>query len=459
MEWFSVLPLVVVLALLFRQQHMLVAGFAGGLLALIVAALFRDQLPVVQETVEGATQTVVLDLPRAFQRFNRTIPEMLSFTSPIVNAAAAFMVAGVGGFAALLELARRRMGGRVEFLAAFVVLLQAFATYTAGLGAGNTVITAPLIAAAVGASPGVMAGMALATAGAFTTSPSSAESALTSRLAGLDDVGPYVTAMRPFFLLAVLVGTIVAWWSVRRGQAAPAGPVAHAADTSVGQATDKTPQSSKVGPHTSTGRLWSTAAPALWLLAAVVLSRPLNNLLGSWGLPPIFSPLFYISVTVALVALLRLSSLNDTAQSLVDGGSFILVRLFAVGIFLAFINMIRDIGAFQVLANAALSVPAGIVVPVTALVGFLIAIPAGAYSVAVMALIGPVLGEAGFSPLQLGFVMMVIGMGTQISWVQINVASLSYGFNVSIPQVVRNNAPVVVPFAVLLAMLSLVFGR
>lgn len=454
MAWIAVIPLIVVLVLLFRQQNMVVAAAAGGLLAIAIAYLFRDQLPLVQETVNGQTRTVILDLKRAFYRFSSTIPAMLSFTSPIVNASAAAMIAAFGGFAALLEIARRRLKGRIELLAAFVVLLQAFATYTAGLGAGNTVITAPLIAAAVGATPGVIVGMAIATAGAFTTSPSSAESALTSRIAGLSDVGPYVADMRPYFLLAVAIGMAIAWWDVRRrkGVFVPGDDVKATGDAPT------TIDDFGVNAETPARRLWARATPALWLLGAVVLGRPLNDLFVAWGLPQFFSPMVYISITVALVFLMRLGTIDSAAQKLIDGGSFILVRLFAVGLFLAFINMISDIGAFQLIANAALQVPKGIVVPVAALVGFLIAIPAGAYSVAVMGLIGPALGAAGFTPLQLGFVMMVIGMGTQMSWSQLNVASLSYGFKVSIPRIVRINAPGVIAMALLLAVLAYFFG-
>ena len=454
MAWIAVIPLIVVLVLLFRQQNMVVAAAAGGLLAIAIAYLFRDQLPLVQETVNGQTRTVILDLKRAFYRFSSTIPAMLSFTSPIVNASAAAMIAAFGGFAALLEIARRRLKGRIELLAAFVVLLQAFATYTAGLGAGNTVITAPLIAAAVGATPGVIVGMAIATAGAFTTSPSSAESALTSRIAGLDDVGPYVAEMRMFFLLTVAIGMVIAWWDVRRrkGVFVPGDDV---------KTTDGAPTSTEdfgLSPATPASQLWAHATPALFLLGAVVLGRPLNDLFVGWGLPQLFSPMFYISITVALVFLMRLGTIDSAAQKLIEGGSFILVRLFAVGLFLAFVNMISDIGAFQLIAKAALQVPKSLVVPVAALVGFLIAIPAGAYAVAVMGLIGPALGAAGFTPLQLGFVMMVIGMGTQMSWSQLNVASLSYGFKVSIPRIVRINAPGVIAMALLLAFLAYIFG-
>lgn len=133
MEWLSIIPIIVVLVLLFRQQNMLVAGFVGGLLALIIAAIFGESLPMVTEEVDGKTVDVTLNLERAYDQFLSTIPEMLSFTSPIVNSAAAAMVAGVGGYAATLELARRALRGRVEYLAAFIVLLQALAAYAAGL--------------------------------------------------------------------------------------------------------------------------------------------------------------------------------------------------------------------------------------------------------------------------------------------------------------------------------------
>jgi hypothetical protein len=90
-------------------------------------------------------------------------------------------------------------------------------------------------------------------------------------------------------------------------------------------------------------------------------------------------------------------------------GSFILVRLFAVGLFLAFVNMISDIGALVDCQRR--SRFQEFVVSVAALVGFLIAIPAGAYAVAVMRISSA--GRGRFHPLQLGFVMMAIGMGTR----------------------------------------------
>jgi hypothetical protein len=298
--------------------------------------------------------------------------------------------------------------------------------------------------------------MAIATAGAFTTSPSSAETALTSRIAGLDDVGPYVSDMRPFFLLAVVIGMTIAWWDVRRRNGVPVLP--ENGELKVADTASSSDDEYTVNEETPSRQLWARAVPALWLLGAVVLGRPINDVLARWDVPQLFSPMVYISVTVLLIFVMRLGTLDSAAQKLIDGASFILVRLFAVGLFLAFINMISDIGAFQVIAEAALRVPREFVVPVAALVGFLIAIPAGAYSVAVMGLIGPALGEAGFTPLQLGFVMMVIGMGTQMSWSQLNVASLSYGFNVSISRIVRINAPGVIAMALLLSVLAYIFG-
>ena len=56
------------------------------------------------------------------------------------------------------------------------------------------------------------------------------------------------------------------------------------------------------------------------------------------------------------------------------------------------------------------------------------------------------------------FRVLAIGMGTQMSWSQLNVASLSYGFKVSISRIVRINAPGVIAMALLLAGLAYIFG-
>ena len=80
------------------------------------------------------------------------------------------MVSKAGSIESLVELARRSLKGKISILAGIIVLIQGFATYMAGMGAGNTMVTAPLAAAAVGAIPEVIVAMAIVSAVGFTTS-------------------------------------------------------------------------------------------------------------------------------------------------------------------------------------------------------------------------------------------------------------------------------------------------
>ncbi len=97
-----------------------------------------------------------------------------------------FMIARSGSFKALVELLNRKLKGKLPWLAAAIVLVQALATYMAGMGAGNTMVIAPLMFAAVGFIPEVVAAMAIATAIGFTTSPASTETGLAATAAGME---------------------------------------------------------------------------------------------------------------------------------------------------------------------------------------------------------------------------------------------------------------------------------
>ncbi|HLS53293.1 MAG TPA: Na+/H+ antiporter NhaC family protein, partial [Tissierellaceae bacterium] len=179
----NIIPLAVILLLLFRKQHMLFAGLVGGVIAIIIGKMA---------------------LPQASGMFVDGINNMLSITIPIIYAASAAMVSEAGSIEALVELSRRGLGGRVSILAGIIVLIQGFATYMAGMGAGNSMVTAPLAATAVGAVPEVIAAMAIASAVGFTTSPAPTETVLAAESAGRDVVS-HATAMRPYTVLFYLL--------------------------------------------------------------------------------------------------------------------------------------------------------------------------------------------------------------------------------------------------------------
>ncbi|PUU94578.1 Na+/H+ antiporter NhaC family protein [Halanaerobium sp.] len=405
----NVIPLIVILVLLFMRKHMLFAGLVGGVLTMIIGGI---------------------SIGEATGHFIGGVSNMLGITVPILYAASAAMVAEAGSIEALVELARRSLKGRISILAGIMVLIQAFATYMAGLGAGNTMVTAPLIAAAVGAVPELIAAMAIATAVGFTTSPASTETVLAAESAGRDVIA-HAAAMRPFTILFFLLAAGLAIYGVRKRKSI---------------VVNKDKEENKKDSIS----LLKTATPAVALLVMVVAGSSINNLINI----SIFSPATAVIFTAILTVLLTPLDTAETSEALIDGSRFILTTLFSVGIFLSFINMIGDLGTFEQLAGLVEQVPQGIIVPTAMLVAFLIAIPSGAFTAGVLTLILPTLSVLGLPSEAMGFVAIATGFGTQISPVQINVAALSEGFDKEIMDIVKENAKFVIPALILLMIIA-----
>ena len=169
------IPVAVILVILFMRKHMLFAGLCGAVTAMIIGGI---------APVEAGNMVM------------EGIGTMFSYTAPILYAAAAVMVSKGGSIQAIVDIAQHALKKKIALFAGFLVLIQAFATYMAGMGAGNTMVIAPLVAAAVGAVPEVIAGMAIATAVGFTTSPASTETVLAAEAAGRDVV-EHASSMMP----------------------------------------------------------------------------------------------------------------------------------------------------------------------------------------------------------------------------------------------------------------------
>lgn len=407
------LPLAVIVGMLIARQHMLVAGAVGGVTAMVIGGIGVD-----------AASGFVLG----------GVSQLLGITVPILYAAAAALVAKGGATNAVVTLAQRGLGTRISLLAGFMVLVQALATYTAGLGAGNTMVTAPLVFAAVGAVPHVIAGMAIATAASFTTSPASTETAVTAEFAGVELVG-HANNMLPFTMLFWALGIGIAIWGVSR-----AGSMLQQ------RAVDAESEIDAL----STRELWKRAIPGIALLVMVVASGYINDLTGA----TVLTPIVVVVATVILTYVFTPLSLTDTSEGLVQGAQFILITLFGVGIFLGFINILGEIGTFERIASAAELAPEAIVVPIAAVIAFLVAIPAGAFTAGVLTLVMPALSVLGMSSTALGLVAIAAGLGTQVSPVQINVAALAYGFDREVMEVVRSNFRFVATAMGLLLLLS-----
>lgn len=204
----------------------------------------------------------------------------------------------------------------------------------------------------------------------------------------------------------------------------------------------------------SNGELFKITLPAIFLLFAVIFGPIVNDLIGF----AFFTPLVYMILTLVLIFLCTDFSMNKSVEAMVDGSTYILTRLFQVGIFLAFINVIAETGTFAVIAGVAENAPAFIVVPVAILTGILIGIPAGAYVGSVLTLVLPVAVSLNFPPLALGFVAMGVGLGSQMSFVNITMQALSSGFQIPILDVVKGNVKWLSIASVLLLVIGLIFG-
>ncbi len=408
----SIVPLILILVLLFLQVDMLVAAFAGGVMAMILGGIGIA-------TANG----VML----------KEIPGMLSVTVPIINSAIATAVFKAGGYSAALTLVRRAIGGRTELLGAFVVILQAAATYMSGIGGASAMVIAPLAFAAVGVVPGVIAGMSIAAAVSFTTSPASLETSVVNKLTGID-AGLYVSQMRPFWITFCIIAVVIAYIDAKRKKGMFQG--------------EENAEMQKL----STGELWKLTMPAIFLLFAVIAGPTVNKLVGS----PVLGPMMYSIITIFLVFLCSKFTLNQSSAAMIDGATYILTRLLAVGIFVAFVRIIEMTGAFDTIAHVVQAAPSVAYVPVAVFVGYLIGVPAGAYVGSILALILPVTVTLGFTPIQTGLVVMGVGLGSQMSPVNITMQALSAGFQIPVLQVSRGNAPYVLGCLALLMIAAFV---
>ncbi|WP_316944930.1 hypothetical protein [Citrobacter freundii] len=396
------------LILVLRNKHMILAGLVGGLTAMLVGGIGFSQASKIVMT---------------------SIPGMTGIITPVIYSAVALVLAKLGGFEALLGLSRRVFGRKQYLIAAAIVLTQALATYAAGLGAGNTMVTGPLALAIVGAVPQLIAGMAIVTAASFMTSPSGADAAAISKIANIE-IATYSDTMFPITVCLWTLGMTIAAFGVWKS-----GSVLQDEDTM----SDVTLKEQLI-----------KVMPPVYFLVVVVAGKNLNELFDY----SLFSPIFNMFSTLMLGFAVTRQSPGKLAEELVQNSSFLLTKLFAIGIFLGFINILAEIGTFTYIAEFIKSSPAFVTVPVAVFIAFCISIPAGGYSVGVSTLVMPIMVESGLSITQIGLAALAVGVGTQMSPVQINVASLSQSFKLDIQRIVKINAPYMAGVAAILCIMG-----
>lgn len=294
-------------------------------------------------------------------------------------------------------------------------------------------VLAPLAFAAVGAVPELIAAMCLAAAVSFTTSPASLETSIVSQLSGANVVD-YVVTMRPYWLLFTVIAIGIGFVGTKMRGAAFIG---------------EEPEEIKAK---SNKELFINTIPAIFLLFAVIVGPYINKAVGM----PILGPLMYLVITVALIAVCTDFNVKQSSTALVDGSQYILTRLFQVGIFITFINIIGETGAFTAIVNVAKNAPSSILVPALILAGYAIGVPAGAYVATILSLILPIAISLNLPLLAIGLITMGVGLGSQMSFVNITMQAQSSGFDIPILQVVKGNATYIIASLLLLVVIGLV---
>ena len=424
-DFLLVLPLLVTLALLLPpfRAHVIVAGFVGGILAMLIGGL---------------------DIGQATGLFTEGVTRLFGIAPVILFASTSIVLARAGSMRATLSLLNKGLKGKVEYIAPAMVIVQALAVYAAGSGAANTLVTAPLLFAAIGFDPYVLGGLSIASAGAWACSPSAAETAFISEAMNMS-VTEYVTFMRPYAVVLWILGAVIAYIGVVKAKKAGTIRPGYSpeADNNVEAPTET---ENYLGDADVAD--WRRSLPFFVLLILLVISPVVNRLLGMQLLTTFTIPF----IVLILVGLLSKINFNDLSREFVAGSKTILGYLFMVGVFLGFINMLTEIGTFEVIARLPGSLPVTLIGIGALVVAFLIAIPAAAYTTAVLIITVPIMQAIGIPTVMFGFMTLIVAQGAMISPVQVNVAASAHGFRISILRVVSNNLRFI-PIAALLVII------
>ncbi len=424
-DFLLVLPLLVTLALLLPpfRAHVIVAGFVGGILAMLIGGL---------------------DIGQATGLFTEGVTRLFGIAPVILFASTSIVLARAGSMRATLSLLNKGLKGKVEYIAPAMVIVQALAVYAAGSGAANTLVTAPLLFAAIGFDPYVLGGLSIASAGAWACSPSAAETAFISEAMNMS-VTEYVTFMRPYAVVLWILGAVIAYIGVVKAKKAGTIRPGYSpeADNNVEAPTET---ENYLGDADVAD--WRRSLPFFVLLILLVISPVVNRMLGIQLLTTFTIPF----IVLILVGLLSKINFNDLSREFVAGSKTILGYLFMVGVFLGFINMLTEIGTFEVIARLPGSLPVTLIGIGALVVAFLIAIPAAAYTTAVLIITVPIMQAIGIPTVMFGFMTLIVAQGAMISPVQVNVAASAHGFRISILRVVSNNLRFI-PIAALLVII------
>ncbi len=411
------------------RAHVIVAGFVGGILAMIIGGL---------------------SIGEATALFTEGLTRLFGIASVLLFASTATVLARAGSFKSALSILSHLLKGKVQWITTAMVFLQGLVVYGAGHGAANTLVIAPLIFAGVGFNSLVVVGLSLVSGASWATSPASAESGVISQAMGWS-VQEYTSFMIPFTVTIWVIGAVLAFIGVTRaikkGTLQPGVPPADA--KAEGEEATHGKQEYLGSPD---AKDWMRALPFFVLLACMVFGPLINRGLGV----PIFTNFTIPFLVLLLAAALVKIPLNTLAAEFVLGSRTILMYLFVVGVFLGFVNMMGAIGTFEVIASLPGGLSGWFVGVAAIIIAFIIAVPSATYTAAIDALILPIMAAAGVPVVLFGFVGVAVAQGAMMCPVQVNVAATAHGFRTTVMKIVKNNAPYM-PIACLVTIVMAYF--
>ncbi len=430
-DFLLVLPLLGIVIMLLPpiRAHVIVAGFVGGILAMIIGGL---------------------NISEATALFTEGLTRLFGIASVLLFASTATVLARAGAFKSTLSILNQLLKGKVQWITTAMVFLQGLVVYGAGHGAANTLVIAPLIFAGIGFNSLVVVGLSLVSGASWATSPASAESVVISNAMGWS-VQEYTSFMIPFTATIWVMGAVLAFIGVTRaikkGTLQPGVPPADAKAEE-----EEATHGKREYLGSPDAKDWMRALPFFVLLACMVFGPLINRGLGA----PIFTNFTIPFLVLLLAAALVKIPLNTIAAEFVLGSRTILMYLFVVGVFLGFVNMMGAIGTFEVLASLPGRFPGGVVGIAAIITAFIIAIPSATYTAAIDALILPIMAAAGVPVASFGFVGVAVAQGAMMCPVQVNVAATAHGFRTTVMKIVKNNAPYM-PIACLVTIVMAYF--
>jgi len=408
----TIVPVVVVLVLLVMKFDMVIAGFVGGALAMVISGV----------NFETASMQMMEAMPAIFMD-----------TRLIIDAALAGVILRTGGYGASIALMHKITKIKPAYIGIISIAWLAVCIFFSGNGAGSAFIIAPLAFIATGLSPLLATIFSFIIAVCIILSPFSVESGIIANAGGFE-FGHIVFIMIGAFLIALFVGISVGIYRLKRTK------INALPKKEYGQ-LDKL----------SKRELFKLVVPLKFLVLCILFGPLINTFLGL----SIMTPIVYLSGTLILIYLCTSLSANEVVAILIEAASHILGRLFQVALFFGFINIIASTGTFRMLANTVSLVSPSLMIPLAVLVSVLLAIPTGVHTTFVLGTMLPFVANLGFGPIDIWLVSLGATIGTQLSVANMGLQALSFGFDQSLMQIIKRNRLWVGIMTVMLVVIAL----